>query len=58
MLLLPYNRSAAVEYAHQWAFGRNPEFYDFSQIGGDCTNFASQCLYAGGGVDVYKRQNL
>ena len=50
MLLLPYNRSAAVEYAHQWAFGRNPEFYDFSQIGGDCTNFASQCLYAGGGV--------
>lgn len=50
MHLLPYNRSAAVEYAHQWAFGRNPEFYDFSQIGGDCTNFASQCLYAGGGV--------
>lgn len=50
MIVLPYNRRAAVEYAHKWAFGRNPEFYDFSEIGGDCTNFASQCLYAGSGV--------
>jgi len=50
MIILPYNRRAAVEYAHKWAFGRNPAFYDFSEIGGDCTNFASQCLYAGGGV--------
>jgi hypothetical protein len=22
-------------------------YYDFSDIGGDCTNFASQCIYAG-----------
>lgn len=50
MLFLPYNRAAAVEYAHTWAFGRNPAYYDFSEIGGDCTNFASQCLYAGTGV--------
>ncbi len=50
MIILPYNRRAAVAYAHKWAFGRNPAFYDFSEIGGDCTNFASQCLYAGGGV--------
>lgn len=48
--LIPYNRRAAVEYAHKWAFGRNPAFYDFSSLGGDCTNFASQCLYAGTGV--------
>lgn len=48
--LIPYNRRAAVNYAHRWAFGRNPEFYDFSEIGGDCTNFASQCLFAGTGV--------
>lgn len=47
---LPYDRRAAVEYAHRWAFGRNPEYYDFSEIGGDCTNFASQCLYAGTGI--------
>lgn len=48
--LIPYDRRAAVEYAHRWAFGRNPAFYDFSNLGGDCTNFASQCLYAGTGV--------
>lgn len=46
----PYDRRAAVEYAHRWAFGRNPDFYDYEEIGGDCTNFASQCLYAGSGV--------
>jgi len=45
-----YNRQAAVAYAHRWAFARNPLFYDFSDLGGDCTNFISQCLYAGGGV--------
>ena len=43
--LLPYNRRAAVAYAHKWAYSRNPAFYDFSEIGGDCTNFASQCRY-------------
>ncbi len=45
-----YNREKAVAYAHKWAYGRNPAFYDFSQIGGDCTNFASQVVYAGAGV--------
>jgi len=48
--LLSYDREAAVAYAHQWAYMRNPAFYDFSSIGGDCTNFASQCIYAGAGV--------
>lgn len=47
-----YDREKAVEYAHRWAFSRNPAFYDFSYIGGDCTNFASQVLYAG-----YERMN-
>ena len=42
-----YDRIKAAEYAHKWAYKRNPQFYDFSQIGGDCTNFVSQCLYAG-----------
>lgn len=45
-----YNRAAAAAYARKWAFSRNPAFYDFSKIGGDCTNFASQCIYAGAGV--------
>lgn len=44
---ISYNRDAAVAYARAWAFGRNPLYYDFSDIGGDCTNYASQCLFAG-----------
>ncbi len=47
---IAYNRRAAVAYAHRWAFQRNPNYYDYEEIGGDCTNFASQCLYAGAGV--------
>lgn len=48
--LLAYNRRIAVAYAHRWAYGRNPNYYDYSDLGGDCTNFASQCLYVGTGV--------
>lgn len=50
---MQYNREAAVEYAKKWAYGRNPRFYDFSDLGGDCTNFASQVIYAGTGVMNY-----
>ena len=42
-----YIRERAVEYASKWAFSRNPLFYDYTGIGGNCTNFVSQCLYAG-----------
>ncbi|MDR1540185.1 MAG: amidase domain-containing protein [Clostridiales bacterium] len=48
--IYPYNREAAVAYAHKWARMRNPKYYDFEAIGGDCTNFASQCIYAGTGI--------
>lgn len=47
---LPYQRESAVAYARHWALRRNPAYYDFESIGGDCTNFASQCIYAGAGV--------
>lgn len=50
MRRIEYNRELAVEYARRWAFGRNPAYYNFDLIGGDCTNFASQCLFAGIGV--------
>lgn len=40
-------------YARRWAYYRNPAYYDFEMIGGDCTSFASQCLYAGSGVMNY-----
>ena len=48
-----YNRTNAVAYAHQWAYRRNPAYYNFNDLGGDCTNFASQCIYAGSGVMNY-----
>lgn len=48
-----YNRTAVVEYATKWAKGRNPAFYDFEKLGGDCTNFASQSIFAGAGVMNY-----
>lgn len=48
--LQDYDRKAAVLYAHRWAFGRNPMFYDYEHIGGDCTNFTSQCIFAGCGI--------
>lgn len=53
MDIFNYDRNAAFAYAKEWAFKRNPKFYDFSKIGGDCTNFASQCIYAGAGVMNY-----
>lgn len=46
----PYNRQAAIDYAEKWAFRRNPAYLNFDNLGGDCTNYASQCLYAGSGV--------
>ena len=53
MRIIEYDRRAAALYAREWALKRNPDYYDFSLIGGDCTSFASQCLYAGCGVMNY-----
>ncbi len=51
--MLMYNRDRVVAYARRWAFSRNPMYYDFSMLGGDCTNFASQCIYAGSQIMNY-----
>jgi hypothetical protein len=40
-----YNRARAVRYAEIWWNSYNPAFPKFDV---DCTNFVSQCLYAGG----------
>ncbi len=49
----PYDRERAVMYAERWAFRRNPLFGDFERLGGNCTNFVSQCVYAGSCVMNY-----
>ena len=59
-----YNRNAAVNYAYQYVFGANhkcngvwtcspyayfgSESCGYAGEGGDCANFVSQCLIAGG----------
>lgn len=54
MKVKEYNRSKVKEYAKQWAYLRNPVYYNYDKIGGDCTNFASQCIYEGSRVMNYK----
>ena len=48
-----YNRKEAVKYAKIWAYKRNPKYYNFDTVGGDCTSFVSQCIYAGAKVMNY-----
>lgn len=55
MKILPYNREKAVAYSNEWALKRNYKYYDFSLLGGDCTNFVSQCLYSGSNVMNYTK---
>lgn len=45
-----YNREAAVHYANLWWDHPNPEYTNF-QV--NCTNFVSQCLYAGNAPMTY-----
>ncbi len=47
--------AAAVRYAGKWAYGRNPAWYDFDGLGGDCTNFISQCIFAAGAEMNYTK---
>lgn len=43
-----YDRETAAAYARQYALSYNPKYSDYSNSGGDCMNFVSQCLFAGG----------
>lgn len=54
-MIIPYKRELAREYAIKWALARNPNFYDFENHGGDCTNYISQCLLAGRGKMNYNK---
>ena len=48
LAIKPYQRENAVAYARKYAFSQNPLFGNFAGIGGNCTNFVSQSIYAGG----------
>lgn len=48
-----YDRESVIKYAKRWAYDRNPAYYNFDPIGGDCTNYVSQCIFAGSGVMNY-----
>lgn len=43
-----YNRSAAKTYALKYVLSPNSKYANFEKDRGNCTNFTSQCLYAGG----------
>lgn len=42
-----FNRIKMVEYANKHAYNYNPNYGDFTNYGGDCTNFVSQIIRAG-----------
>lgn len=48
LAIKPYQRENAVAYARKYAFSQNSQFGNFAGIGGNCTNFVSQSIYAGG----------
>lgn len=47
-----YIRLNAVAYANQWVSPnnilRNPQWFTYDDYGGNCANYTSQCLFAGG----------
>lgn len=43
-----YNVNNAVQYAEAYYQNYNPAYANFNGKGGDCANFASQCIAAGG----------
>jgi len=45
--LHPYNRQSAVEYAVKFAINPNRKFFDYTNSGGNCANYVSQCVLAG-----------
>ncbi len=53
MQTVKYDRKSALNYANKYALTYNPLYYDFTNLGGDCTNFVSQCIYAGCNIMNY-----
>ena len=43
-----YNVSSAIAYADKYCINYNSSYNSYKGMGGDCANFVSQCLFAGG----------
>ncbi|MDE6150074.1 MAG: amidase domain-containing protein [Ruminococcus sp.] len=43
-----YNRTKVLNYIKKWYNSHNPNYINLDGKGGDCANFVSQCLFAGG----------
>lgn len=41
MAVKNYDRNLVISYAKRWALSRNPKYYNFDAVGGDCTSFIS-----------------
>lgn len=55
-----YSKAAAVNYAVKYALKPNPAYKYFQinqNVGGDCANFISQCLLAGGAPMIHNSRN-
>ena len=52
-----YSREKAREYALKWAVTPNKAYYNYINEGGDCTNFVSQVLRAGGIEFIGSKKN-
>lgn len=52
-----YSRELAREYALKWATSHNKDYYNYINDGGDCTNFVSQVLRAGGMDFIGNKKN-
>ncbi len=52
-----YDRKRAVQYCYRHVLAPNPEYANMDAMGGggDCTNFTSQCLFAGGWTMDYRQ---
>ena len=48
LIALAYDANGAISYADRYWSDYNPDYSNYNSIGGDCANFVSQCLRAGG----------
>lgn len=54
-----YDRKDALTYAKKYVLNKNDKWMDYASIGGNCQNYASQVLHAGGiPMDTYGNSSL